>query len=258
MPRNKLPNTEVKKNFHSHIIQWSDLHVSRLWDYYAKNRSYDHQYFSFQAGAHVLDYVRSHIDLDRQIHILDYGCGPGFLIQLLISRLKKGQICYGLDFSKDSVSAVQRRFKDHPRYGGSHHVEALPSPYGDESMEVIFVLDVIEHLNDAYLTEMILEIRRLLKPGGYVVVTTKNHEDLEAEKTMCPECGCIFHRWQHMRIWTPKSLPNAFSPHGFKTRHIHATNFSIPYQRLLKILFLFKVFPLKKSNLIYVGQKQAS
>ena len=65
------------------------------------------------------------------------------------------------------------------------------------------------------LDEVLAECLRALAPGGRLFVTTPNGEDLDVERTICPECGCTFHRWQHVRSWTAQSLASRLSAVGF-------------------------------------------
>ncbi len=53
----------------------------------------------------------------------------------------------------------------------NHKIVSLPFP--DESFEVVTMLAVLEHLN--YPLEMLLEIRRVLKPNGILLLTAPSH-----------------------------------------------------------------------------------
>lgn len=123
-------------------------------------------------------------------------------------------------------------------------------------------VEVVEHLDNAQLSGMLSEIKRLFKPGGYVVVTTPNDEDLGAEKLICPECG--FHRWQHVRSWNSQRLRACFEEHGFQTFHLAETHFRprVSFPRKLVRLAIDRARRLKnqssvslKPHLIYMGTK---
>jgi hypothetical protein len=74
---------------------------------------------------------------------------------------------------------------------------------------------------------MLGEIRRILKPGtGYLFVTTPNNENLEASTVFCPECGAVFHRYQHLRSFTIESLEELMRSHGFATTLCNITLFN--------------------------------
>jgi len=236
-----------------HEIQWTHEKVHHLWNYYSKNEGYQKQYFSYQAGKIVLNHIGRYMKFNKMSALLDYGCGPGFLIEELVKRLRNNQKCFGLDFSKESVALVEKKFAGKPNYGGAVWVEKLPSNYENDSMDLVISLEVIEHLDDEQLSGMTEEIYRILKPHGYISITTPNRENLEENKTMCPECGCIFHRWQHIRMWTAYTLQQYMERSGFKTVHILESNFASKYQKMLK--YFFKLFPDKRRSLLYIGVK---
>ena len=56
----------------------------------------------------------------------------------------------------------------------------------------------------------------MLKPGGRLVVTTPNEEDLEQSKVVCPECLARFHKMQHVRSWSARTLTERLEGYGFK------------------------------------------
>jgi 2-polyprenyl-3-methyl-5-hydroxy-6-metoxy-1,4-benzoquinol methylase len=245
--------TKEKSGYEPHQLIWSDEKVDRLWGYYSGCEAYRKEYFSYQAGRIVLDQIERYVDLRKFSAVLDYGCGPGFLIEALLERMHEEQKCYGLDFSRQSVELVEEKFADHRIYGGTVWIENLPSHYRDESMDMVISLEVVEHLDDEKLKGMVREIYRLLRPRGYVAITTRNRENLDRNKTLCPECGAIFHRWQHVRAWTATTLRRYMETCGFQTVHIVESNFSSKYQRLVK--YFLKLFPHKKNSLLYIGIK---
>jgi 2-polyprenyl-3-methyl-5-hydroxy-6-metoxy-1,4-benzoquinol methylase len=70
----------------------------------------------------------------------------------------------------------------------------------------VILLEVIEHLSNEHLDQAFAEIKRLLKPGGRLILSTPNREDLAGLARMCPDCGSVFHVWQHIRSWAPDQL----------------------------------------------------
>jgi hypothetical protein len=82
---------------------------------------------------------------------------------------------------------------------------------------------------------------------------TPNRENLDESIVFCPDCGAAFHRWQHVRSWTPKSIILTMQNSGFQTVHVNETNFKISSFLLARILLLF--WPEYKKNLIYIGRK---
>src|SRR5207302_11461340 len=76
------------------------------------------------------------------------------------------------------------------------------------------------------LRNMIVLCRSKLRPGGYLILTTPNNENLEASACICPECGCIFNRWQHVRSWTRGTLTRYLTEHDFRDIDVARTWFA--------------------------------
>lgn len=244
-----------------HNIQWTDEKIRRLWGYYATNPAYQNQYFSSHSGKYILNYIERYLNLGKVQFILDFGCGPGYFIEHLIKVCSAGK-CYGLDFSRESVDQVNKKFRNNPRFGKAIYADKLPSSLEGSSMELVVSIEVIEHLDDYQLSSMLKEIYRILKPEGYVVITTPNKEDLGANKTICPECGCIFNRWQHMRNWTISELTDLMAENGFRLTHANETRFTTTSVKTLDYLMsLLRRSSFRKEestinpHLIYIGRK---
>lgn len=241
-----------------HKIVWDDQKVSRLWKYYSRTEPYADMYFSKQLGKRILR--SSKIPVDEPIRVLDFGCGPGYLWDHVQSISKKW-IYTGLDFSPDSVDALNKRASGHAQFSGAQHISRLPSRLPAGSFDAVFLFEVIEHLNDDYLDQTMQEIFRLLAPGGVVVVTTPNNEDLAQLTRFCPDCGAVFHQWQHVRSWTSASLAECFAKYGMRLnfcRLSYLTNRSAFIDFAKSIIFRFVYARKSPPNLLAVFQKTVS
>lgn len=204
---------------HTHDIEWTDSEVSRLWDYYARTPPYSDLYFARRFGRLLL--ADSGLPLQKPLAVLDFGCGPGFMWDHL-HGLGATWDYTALDFSAASVAALNQRAAGQARFRGAVHATDLPSPLGAQAFDAILLIEVVEHLKDAYLDATLRDAARMLKRGGIVVVSTPNEEDLERSRLFCPACGTVFHQWQHVRSWTAESLAAAMARHGF-VRVFHRT-----------------------------------
>jgi 2-polyprenyl-3-methyl-5-hydroxy-6-metoxy-1,4-benzoquinol methylase len=206
---------KISIKFEPHAIIWDDEKVSRLWDYYARTPPFSDVYFSKVFGHHMLRH--SGLPLTVPLEVLDFGCGPGFIWEHLQNLSAKWQYT-ALDFSPDSVSKLAEKGAGKQNFKGVQHVSALPSKLNAAMFDVVLLFEVVEHLKDEYLDGTLAEISRLLKPGGVVVISTPNEEDLSKSTKFCPDCGSIFHEWQHIRNWSVARLEQRLQSHNFKLR----------------------------------------
>lgn len=212
-----------------HEIDWTPEKVKRLWDFYGASDGHADTYFARSSGDRVVALARRLAGLSGRV--LDFGCGPGHLVEHLLAGSGASSVA-GLDFSSASVEEANRRLHAEPRFEGAVAVETLPSAFAAESFDAVFAVEVVEHLEDDQLSEFLGEARRVLRPEGSLVLTTPNEEQLAAQKVCCPECGCIFHKWQHVRSWSAASLSATLEEHGFRTVATRRTCFGSLPRRL--------------------------
>lgn len=95
---------------------------------------------------------------DRQLRIVDIGCGPGFLLGCLRGWFPSVELT-GVDQSEDLLRVAEARC---PRMIGlKGDATALPLP--DGYADVAFALHVVEHL--PHPDQFFTEVRRVLRPG---------------------------------------------------------------------------------------------
>jgi 2-polyprenyl-3-methyl-5-hydroxy-6-metoxy-1,4-benzoquinol methylase len=244
---------EQDNGFTPHEIEWQPNHVKRMWAWQSRNAAVTSGYFSNQVGDAVIDLVNNIVPLKGK-SVLDFGCGPGFLVEKLA---KRGIKVTGLDYSAESLSDMESRVRSYPSFVGGVLAEKVPSPLPSDNYDVVFFLDVIEHILPDEFHQTLGEIARVVRRGGHVVVSTNNNENLEADKIMCPECGCTFHRVQHVSSWSRQSLAKKMSEYGFVEKQSVATILRPP-SRLNPLLNFASKYVLRTPpyNLIYVGRKQ--
>jgi len=91
----------------------------------------------------------------RRPHLLDIGCGAGFLLR----RFADAAEGVGSDFSLDALA--------HARKGGNRRVLSSDStalPFRSAAFDGVVCLDVLEHIEDD--AAALREIARVLRPGG--------------------------------------------------------------------------------------------
>ena len=244
----------MEQEFRPHEMNWTAEKVSRFWDNYARNKACEDNFFSWMVGDAIIELALKYSSLKG--NILDYGCGRGFLIGKL---LKKGINCEGLEFSADSANKTHEQFGHEKAFRGVVLARNLPTPLEGEKYNFVFLIETLEHLLPEYLEETLKEIHRVTRKGGLILITVPNDEVLDAGKMFCPECGCIFHRVQHVSSWQKGSLSSLMKKVGFDDVVCKATRFKetgrfATIQHIVMLL-AHSLMKKKKPHLIYIGRK---
>ena len=201
---------------------WTDDLVNKFWNFETNHKGTDERWFTYQVGRGILNFVNNKLSIANRV-VLDYGAGKGFLVHDLINSGSKVQ---ALEFSNDGFSHLENRFRNQSNFLGTILVETLPSSIPSNSVDVVFLVEVIEHLLDSYYESTFDEIFRVLKPEGYLIVTTPNDENLFDNTICCPNCLNYFHMMQHVRSFSRDSLKDFLLSQGFLNVKSYCTNFA--------------------------------
>lgn len=201
-------------------LVWTSEQVARFWDYQSQRPSASANYFSIAHGAQIARRTLRYVMQSDSPHILDLGCGTGHLLKQ-ISLLQPRALLYGIDFSGESIKTATETCGSVTPPPDLRVVDRYPTSLPADHFDVAYSVEVVEHLADDVLDALIAEAHRVLKPGGCLVITTPNREDLERLYTCCPNCNSTFHIWQHVRSWSTATLTQLMEMHGLMK--VHAT-----------------------------------
>ena len=109
--------------------------------------------------------------LDQINTVLDIGVGKGQLAKLMA---QKGKAVTGIGLELQSYGLdTSALLVDH----GINIVEASANrmPFSDSAFDAVIMSHILEHVGN--VTEVLLEVRRVLKPTGYLLLFVPPHED---------------------------------------------------------------------------------
>ncbi len=111
---------------------------------------------------------KNHVPANRNLRVLDIGCGSGSLLAAL-SELGFSK-AYGVDLSEEQVAMAAQ-------FGVKNVVQGDAKSFLDkqnEGFDLIFAVDLIEHLGKDELIEFLQLVQTKLNSGGQVIFRTPN------------------------------------------------------------------------------------
>jgi SAM-dependent methyltransferase len=173
----------------------------------------------------VLDQIAEFYNDRRDLRMVDAGCGTG----LMLRELERFGDAQGVDISDDALAFCRDR-----GLTCVHKGSLTEMPFEDGSVDVVTVLDVLEHIEDQVAA--LREIRRVLKPGGRLFLFAPAHDWLWSLQDE------ISH---HVRRYTKRSLASATQSADLEIDRLTYVNFfllpAIYLGRLaLKVVLRFK------------------
>jgi ubiquinone/menaquinone biosynthesis C-methylase UbiE len=105
--------------------------------------------------------------------VLDIGCGRG---ELVVNAALIGAHVVGIDYAEEAVRIAEEALAGYPpevrERADVRQMNARAMDFADESFDLAFMSDVVEHLYPHELAEALRETRRVLRPGGRLIVHT--------------------------------------------------------------------------------------
>jgi len=178
--------------------------------------------------------ILSMLQLHPDAVILDCGCNTGDFAVEIAARIGTTRV-FGVEFVKEAADIAESK-------GIEVYLANLNQrlPVENECFDFVLANQVIEHLSETDV--FIKEIYRVLKPGGYAIISTNNlaalhnilslllgkqpfpaHVSNEVVTGLLLKSMCVEHKSRgsvHMRIFTYSSLKELFEYHKFKVGKI--------------------------------------
>lgn len=148
------------------------------------------------------------LPIDRTLKILDVACGEGALLTFLKEKGYKN--LSGFDISEQNVAICHELGLT---FVQKFNAEQLNKFRDVEKYDVIFALDILEHLPKQSANKFIKQIREKLKPNGCLVIQTPNMGSIFS-------CLCRYNDLTHEFGVTEHSLLHLLLLGGFDANKV--------------------------------------
>jgi ubiquinone/menaquinone biosynthesis C-methylase UbiE len=137
--------------------------------------------------------------------VLDVGCGSG---EFSAELARAGAAVTGIDVAEAALARARRR---HDGLEFRLISSDGPLPFDDNVFEFVWAGEVIEHVADT--ARWLSELRRVLAPGGVLLVTTPSHGRVRVAvggmERFSEPLG------DHLHLYTRRSLTGVLAEFGF-------------------------------------------
>lgn len=203
--------------------------------------------------------------------VLDVGCGDGFFLANVAGILGKRSDLHGVDYSRYEL----RRAKKLPYTFKWANIEETGLPYKDRTFDLVYAAELLEHLvNPDFFLQ---ECRRVLKPGGYLIISTPNSMAWYNRILVLFGIQPLFYELStkssqigsgllkpikrgkvpvgHIRIFNVRALRDIMASEGFRVLRVRGSNFQALPKPLLWLDSIVALYPRLASNLDVLSQK---
>ena len=148
------------------------------------------------------------LDGVRDARMLDCGCGTGSNLEMLRP--------YGRAYGFDLTSVGVRFARAHGHRVAQASIDAIPFPNG--AFDLVTSFDVFQTLPDRIEDVAIVEMARVLKPGGWVLLHVAALEILHGRHSVLSE---------EVRRYTPSRLRSIVEQGGFRIERLTFDHMSL-------------------------------
>lgn len=179
--RRVAPDVELRDNpltaFHQLALTRPDLRASLF--HYPLNTpgpvsAFNSRDFKDLAGgiwqAQRLAKVIAQHASQRSLSILDFGCGAGRLLRYFLLFRPEHQY-FGCDVNADAIAWLRDSFAP---ADFATILPTPPTPYASGQFDVVYGWSIFTHYNEALHFAWLVELRRITRPGGLVLLTVHN------------------------------------------------------------------------------------
>jgi ubiquinone/menaquinone biosynthesis C-methylase UbiE len=147
----------MDKDFAQNLVNKTRDDYNKVADHFSSTR----HTFNWE---HVADAIL-YLQINKGSKVLDLGCGNGRVIDIL----EKFNINYtGLDISENLIKLAQKKYPEKEFIVS----DLLKTPFSDNEFDYVLSLATLHHIpSEEQRLNALLEINRVLKPGGIILIT---------------------------------------------------------------------------------------
>lgn len=208
--------------------------------------------------------LRDYVTFDQTpVRVLDAGCGDGinlFGLKGILERNGWKASLYGTDYNPLRVERVIKVVS------GCDVQEAnlLSLPFEDGFFDVILCNHVLEHIPDD--VGAILELKRVLKPGGLLMLGVPNEGCFIAQLRNRVVQPSISRTTDHVHFYTRRTFAAKLVGSGFLIERLATEGFFFPHLRINNMLknirlgrylteMMRQIFPSQAAGLLVIAKK---
>jgi SAM-dependent methyltransferase len=98
--------------------------------------------------------------------VLDFGCGAGRVVRQFLPEAESGEF-WGCDLHAPTISWLNENLSPPMRF---YVNDEIPLPHPDGYFDLVYAISVFTHITNDW-SAWLLELRRILKPGGFLLAT---------------------------------------------------------------------------------------
>ena len=147
-----LPDAEEMGNFFNRRADGYEAHMNEI----------GHDSKVYQRAMAAL------LQTDRQLKILDLGCGTGLELQYLFERIPNVRVCC-MDLSDEMLAILRDHYQEYKDQLEIVRDSYLTWAYPDAAYDYVISVNTMHHLEEEAKTGLYRKIHRSLKPGGMYV-----------------------------------------------------------------------------------------
>lgn len=197
-------------------------------DYDSIQTGYYDQVYRRKAGIqskwHHLKFAHIRSQIPPGARHLDIGCGPG----TFIGSLDESTESTGVDIAADQIEYARTT------YGSARKrfevIDEGRLPYPDNTFDVATCVELVEHLPRDQGQHLAAETRRVLRPGGLLLLTTPDYGGAwPMLEWLVNRIGDVSYEDQHITHFSRPTLTDMLAETGFEETQVERYQFMSPF-----------------------------